>query len=130
MADPDIWTFYERLSDGDRARLTPRRRGLVAICDLRQEVNSGGFDSYFSYWGGNTASEALALLPTALGEEWAVLLREAMGRLGATYPTSENERTEIMDDLEGGAFEDLDDRFFALEAASQADARLSAMLDD
>ncbi len=29
--------------------------GIAAICDLRQEVNSGGFDSYFRYWGGDSA---------------------------------------------------------------------------
>jgi hypothetical protein len=59
---------------------------VAAICDLRQEVNSGGFDSYFRYWGGDSASDALRALPGILGTEWAKLLSAAMGFLGADYP--------------------------------------------
>jgi hypothetical protein len=64
-------------------------------------VNSGGFENYFRAWGGNSAGDALAALPTLLGHEWADLLRAAMGfwdlriqatltseATGSTKPTS------------------------------------------
>ncbi|WP_406051581.1 DUF4375 domain-containing protein [Kribbella sp. NBC_00889] len=52
MTTAGVWEFYEALVEGSRQDLTPVQRGVAAICDLRQEVNSGGFDSYFSHWGG------------------------------------------------------------------------------
>jgi len=48
VADVDLWQFYESLN-GARDGLSAQERGVAAICDLRQEVNSGGFDSYFRY---------------------------------------------------------------------------------
>lgn len=51
-----IWEFYEALGDQPRGELTPTMQGLGAVRDLRQEVNSGGFDSYFRYWGGDTGT--------------------------------------------------------------------------
>ena len=41
MGRVGIWEFYETLGDLPRGELTPLRQGLAAICDLRQEVNSG-----------------------------------------------------------------------------------------
>jgi hypothetical protein len=125
----DVWMFYEALAERSREDLTPLQRGVAAICDLRQEVNSGGFDGYFSYWGGDTAREALDVLPASLGEDWAALLREAMDLLGPTYPTEQSERETVLDDLDlSDAFGALDERFYALEASMNADARLSALL--
>jgi hypothetical protein len=129
MTTSDVWTFYEALADGSREALTPLQRGVAAICDLRQEVNSGGFDAYFSYRGGDTVREALTALPVSLGEGWAALLREAMDLLGPTYPADQSQRESLMDGLElHDAFEALDERFYALEASMDADGRLSAAL--
>jgi hypothetical protein len=50
MAGTDVWSFYELANDTDRARFSDVERAVLAICDLRQEVNSGGFDSYLRYW--------------------------------------------------------------------------------
>ena len=61
--------------------MTDRQRAVLAICDLRQEVNSGGFDRYFRHYGGSSAHEALSALPAVLGAEWAALFREAMDLL-------------------------------------------------
>ena len=80
----DVWDRYGQLADQEPAALTPAQRGLVAVCDLRQEVNAGGFDTYFRAWGGNSADVALAALPDLLGQEWADLLQSAMTLLGTT----------------------------------------------
>lgn len=63
MSPADVWDVYNTLSQHNRSSLNGDQRGLLAVCDLRQEVNSGGFDAYFRYWGGDSAPMALATLP-------------------------------------------------------------------
>jgi hypothetical protein len=126
----DVWDLYGQLADREPATLTPMERGLVAICDLRQEVNAGGFDNYFCAWGGNSAGAALAALPDLLGSEWAELLRSAMSLLGPSYPLDLDERADTLDRLDlGDRLSELDERFYALEAETDADARLNAYLE-
>lgn len=129
MTTTDVWEFYEAHVEGSRQDLTPIQRGVAAICDLRQEVNSGGFENYFSYWGGNTADEALAVLPTSLGADWAALLQDAMDLFGPNYPKDQSQRETLIEELDlYEAFGALDERFYALEASTDADARLAAVL--
>lgn len=125
----DVWTFYEQAADTDRSSLTDVQRAALAICDLRQEVNAGGFDAYFRYWGGNTAPEALAALPAALGDEWASLLNEAMQLLGPTYPSDPDTRADLLDQ-EGLStrLDALDTRYYELEGSVDADQRLNTFL--
>lgn len=129
MSTDDAWSQYEAFAEGDRSTLTPRQRDAFAICDLRQEVNSGGFDSYFRYWGGDTAKVALAALSDALGQEWATLLRDAMQALGPDYPADANARSDILEarDLDD-ALNDLDSRFYELEGATDADGLVDSYL--
>lgn len=125
----DLWEFYEARSETDRSSLPEQQRGILAILDVRQEVASGGFDSYFRYWGGNTAAEALHALPLVLGDEWEDVLREAMSVLGDPYPSDIGVRVARLE--EAGVEERmfvLDQRLSALEAASDADVRLAAAL--
>jgi hypothetical protein len=125
----DVWAFYNGHFDTDRSTLTEDERGLLAILDLRQEVASGGFDSYFSGWGGNTAVDALDALPAALGTEWADVLRDAMGLLGSPYPNDPDERYEILQSRDNEyELDALDARLNTLEATSDVDARLGAAL--
>lgn len=126
-ADP--WSFYESLGEGDRSALTEVEAQVAAICDLRQEVNSGGFDRYFSCSGGNTARMALAALPTVLGQDWADLLGSAMSLLGADYPIDPNVRQDhLASPGVHDALDDLDTAYFDLELAIDADALLAAHL--
>jgi hypothetical protein len=129
MPRDDAWSRYEAFGEGDRSTLTPRQRQVFAICDLRQEVNSGGFDSYFRHWGGDTASLALEALPEALGQPWATLLREAMQTLGPAYPADANARTAVLDirNLDD-AMHSFDSRYFELEEATDADRLIDAYL--
>jgi hypothetical protein len=126
----DVWQYYEEHQNADRAHLTAFERGVLAVCDLRQDVNSGGFDSYFRYGGGDTARDALRALPDSLGDSWAALLTEAMSIFGEEYPTNRDERERALD--AAGVEETLDDlaaRYFVLEGVDDADAKLTAYLD-
>lgn len=122
-----VWDAYADFGDQDRATLSIERQRLFAILDLRQEVNSGGFDGYFRYWGGDTAQIALAALPDSLGPAWVSLLTEAMALFGPEYPNDGEAREAIMDarDL-SDELEAFDARFYQLEGEVDADALLSS----
>lgn len=125
----DAWSFYQSIGARPRDRLSRTEREVAAICDLRQEVNSGGFDSYFRSWGGDSAGVALVCLPTVLGQEWADVLAAAMSLLGPVYPDDGDVRAELIERL--GVSSDLDaldERYFDLEASADADALVSAHL--
>jgi hypothetical protein len=129
MARVDVWEVYIELSARQRSTLNEAQRGLVAVCDLRQEVNSGGFDSYFRHRGGDSATDAEPALRQLLGQGWADLLRQAMELLGPDYPIDQASREARLDERDlDDQFETLDARYYALEASADADARLSAYL--
>ncbi len=129
MSEADVWNFYTSLGESDREQLNDVQREVAAICDLRQEVNSGGFDSYFRYWGGNTAPVALSALARILGAQWVELLREAMLLFGPEYPTDVDDRKqELGTGLHDSSLHALDDRFYALEESIDADGPLAAHL--
>jgi hypothetical protein len=109
--------------------LTKEEAEVAAICDLRQEVNSGGFDSYFRYWGANSAELALIALPTVLGQDWADLLRSAIAQFGTDYPVDVHLRERLLDGTSvSEALETLDARFLDLEASVDADSLLTVHL--
>lgn len=127
----DVWAFYEQYTESDRSSLSERERQVLAVCDFRQEVNSGGFDSYFRYFGGDTALTAMSALPRLLGSPWAELLGEAVALLGTPYPRDPDDRAEKLDGAELEAmWVDLDARFYKLEASANADARLADALNN
>lgn len=128
MAETDVWSFYESLGSGERSRLTQVEQEVAAICDLRQEVNSGGFDAYFRFWGGDTAEVAVSALGRVLGADWADVLSDAMARLGPVYPSAVQEREAALTAAVSEALHALDERYFALEGSVDADALLSAEL--
>ncbi|QOK24201.1 DUF4375 domain-containing protein [Janibacter indicus] len=129
MNSTDVWSFYEAIGEADRRGLTPQEEQVAAICDLRQEINSGGFDGYFRYWGGNTAPTALSGLRALLGEPWAALLEDALALFGDTYPSNQTHREELLDRLDlGDALDELDSRFYDLESSTDADERLTHAL--
>ncbi len=130
MGAVDAWSFYkEHGLERDRGGLGEVEIAVLAVLDLRQEVNSGGFDAYFRYWGGDTAPEALAALPRMLGAAWADLLRDAMALLGPDYPIDTNPRQERLDAAGiDDALDSMDRRFYDLEASIDADSLLTAFL--
>lgn len=129
MTTPHVWDFYEAIALKPRTGLTRTEQTVAAICDLRQEINSGGFDAYFRYDWGDTATVALEGIGSILGSEWHSLLAEAVSLLGETYPPDSQTRADLLDELEqDDELSALDDRFYALEASTDADELLSRAL--
>lgn len=128
MAEPDVWSFYESLGLGDRSHLSQVEQEVAAICDLRQEVNSGGFDVYLRYRGGDTAEVAARAIGRILGDGWADVLSDAMATLGPLYPRAADEREAMLTDAVCEALDGFDARYFDLEASIDADALLTAEL--
>ncbi|PUA80895.1 DMP19 family protein [Nocardioides currus] len=92
----DIRQLYEAYATSESRRpLRDEQRQLLAVCDLRQEVNSGGFDSYLRFWGADTASDALAIVGCALGEPWRQVLVEALDLFGTANPSTADERATV-----------------------------------
>jgi hypothetical protein len=65
-------------------RLSSIERKLLAVADLREEVNNGGFEQYFS----NAAGDRHALALLALREMGATPLTKAMQRALVVFPGS------------------------------------------
>ncbi|HMM95829.1 DUF4375 domain-containing protein [Phycicoccus sp.] len=123
----DIWQLYGAYATPESRRpLSDEQRQLLAVCDLRQEVNSGGFDTYLRFWGADTAPDALAIVEGALGEPWRQGLVEALDIFGTANPSTADERAEVLDDA--AEADDmlgmLDERFYELEGSQDADAAL------
>ena len=113
-------------------QLTPEQRTVFALNLLRTEVQSGGFDVYFRYAGGNHALDAMAGADL-LGPAWAALIREACRTMGDPYPTDIDERERVLERMEAEdpemrVHQDLDLRLYALEADEPADARIDAYI--
>jgi hypothetical protein len=111
-------------------RMTHEQRLVFAVNKLRQEVHSGGFDSYFRYSGGDTAllaHEAAEIL----GPQWVVLVETAIQAMGSPYPSDINERERVVDQLDVDSPQllgDLDQRWYALEAEQSADEHLDQFI--
>ncbi|MGH3712101.1 MAG: DMP19 family protein [Micromonosporaceae bacterium] len=128
-ADGAFWFVFEHLAEADlqdpsaMSKMTPEQRQVFALGMLRQEVNSGGFDAYFRYNGGNTALDAKDAAPL-IGPSWELVITEACNRVGHSYPTDQAVREASVDELterDPEAFERLDSAFYDLEADRPAD---------
>lgn len=73
--DADAWSVFNQLEGRDPSRLTTTERHLVALCCLRQEVNSDGFSGYFFHDHGDSAPVALEPCPTSSGERGPISSR-------------------------------------------------------
>lgn len=110
--------------------MTREQRLVFAINLLRQEVNSGGFELYFRYSGGNTgplALEAAALL----GPPWVALVRAALHTIGSPYPTDSGPREGVVGRLVEDSpqlLDDLDQRLSDLEVEHPADQLLDRFI--
>lgn len=64
MTSPDAWPLFDQLQLRDPASLTRDECLVLALGEVRTEVNSGGFDFYLRYpsrKNARTASEAADL---------------------------------------------------------------------
>lgn len=135
-ANGAFWYVFERLADAELSdpaalsAMTPEQRQIFAIGTLRQEVNSGGFDSYFRNNGGNTALVARDAA-NVIGQSWQLLIQDACNRFGDAYPTDQATREAAvvrMTVANPDVFERVDSAFYDLEADQPADDKLDAYI--
>ncbi|HZW41901.1 MAG TPA: DUF4375 domain-containing protein, partial [Agromyces sp.] len=97
---------------------------------LRQEVDSGGFDSYFRYTGGDTAALAVEGA-RLLSPQWSALIEDAYRSLGSPYPLDIHSREQILDRLEKEQPDLLtrfDERKYALESEEPLDDKVDTFI--
>jgi Domain of unknown function (DUF4375) len=123
------WLVYDHLAGtvlADPAApdlLNTDQNGLVAFYDLRTQVNSDGFEGYFSYDYGDDAPAALRMAGMLGAPGWHALIADAVALFGEAYPDDQDDRSERVDELaDASRFSAFDDRFYRLEADHQLDA--------
>ena len=123
------WSVVEHLLAVDAAgaltisELNHDQRVVFGLLFLEAEVNSGGFDVYFRYSGGDTVNYALEAA-ALLGPRWVELLSEAISLFGNDYPYDIDAREAALDRLnleQPAAIDSLTDRFYDLEADTDVD---------
>lgn len=130
------WVVFEQLMEQEIAdptaleRMTHEQRLVFALYYLRQEVNSGGFDAYFRYSGGNTAVLA-AEAARNVSPRWGQLVEDACRPFGSPYPADIDTRERVVESLAQGQpdlFESLDERLYELEAEVPVDDSVDAFI--
>lgn len=110
----------ERAYEESLVEFSRPQRLCLAIEWYRAEVNNGGHDQFYFNSTGIVWRDALAGF-TELGlDDFAAVLNESANRLGGDPPLDREERQTLMDAMEA-QFDDLDDRFYALEAKRRLD---------
>lgn len=79
-----VGALVYRIRAKPQERLSSIERKLLAVADLREEVNNGGFQQYFS----NAAGDRHALALLALQEMGATALTRVMQRALSVFPGS------------------------------------------
>ena len=103
--------------------LTTLQRQLVALGELRTEVNNGGFHQYFFNSAGNTARESIAAAKDVALTPLVDLLEQALALLGGRYTQERSERQDLLEELDNeDSFEPLDRECCRLEGALDLDA--------
>lgn len=129
MISPEPWTIFEQLQRRDSASLTSDERLVLALGEMRAEVNSGGFDFYLRYPSRKNAPAASEAARLAGFPALADLIREAIALVGRDVLDRDDEDAlydrleQVEDDLE-----DLDERFYDLEKTADLDTALSQLV--
>ena len=122
------WTVFELLANEEErdptsmARMSDEQRTVFTINMLRQEVNSGGFDSYFLSSSGDTAPIAAKTIGL-LGPRWSELVNDAMALFDQPYPVDPDVRRDRIDTFQD-ELDALDQRLYELESSTEADSKL------
>ena len=124
----DAWEAYERLVDLDPDIRSLQEQRLVALGELRADVNNGGFHQYFSNSAGDLVLEALHAARSVGAIEVASLIERALDVLHVEDPTDRDAREERLMKVDEEAFERLDEAYYALEGNSDLDEVMSQVL--
>ena len=124
------WAVYERLTGTPFEALPEGEQVLVALAEVRSEVNNGGFDQYFFNSAGDHALLAVSAARQAGVEDLAKLLEAAIALLGpGPFQTDRGLRHERLAGLPERALEPLDERYLALESSQDLDSAMDALVD-
>ena len=82
MNRPNAWTMFDQLQHRDPASLTRDERLVLAVGEIRTEVNSGGFDFYLRYPYRKNAPIAVEAARVAGCPALAALIEEAIALVG------------------------------------------------
>jgi Domain of unknown function (DUF4375) len=105
----------------------PRETGLVFAAHYCQsEVCSGGFEQLFWDPTGVLAPEAVEGFREIGLSQVASVIESAMNVLGPPYPRERDERKSRLSEVPEGAFDTLDETFFALVKSEQGGFRAAA----
>ena len=92
----------------------PRESGLIfAAHHCQSEVCTGGFEQFFWNPTGVLAPEAVDGFREIGLPQGAAVIEAAMELLGPRYPRDRGERKSRLSQVSAGAFDDLDETFFA-----------------
>lgn len=128
MGDVDPWAEFERLAQLDPAHLTHAQRRLLALGQLRADVNNGGFDQYFCNSAGDLVLDALDAAEASGITELVLLIRRALDLLRVQDPADREARQDALDDLCPEQFADIDDAYYALEASADLDSAMRGFI--
>ena len=129
MNRPNAWTMFDQLQHCDPPSLTRDERLLLALGEIRTEVNSGGFDFYLRHPYRKNAPIAAEAARVAGCPALAALIEEAIALVGRDELHLDHEDAlydrleQVEDDLA-----DLDQRFYDLEKTVDIDAALSELV--
>ena len=130
MHNPNAWAVFDQLQHGDPASLTRDERLVLALGEIRTEVNSDGFDFYLRYPPHReNAAIAVEAAREAGCPALAALIEEAIALVGRDVLLLDDEDAlydrleQVEDDLE-----DLDQRFYDLEKTADLDVALSRLV--
>ena len=124
----DPWAEYDQIALAERESLSADHLRLLAVGSPRTELNNGGFDQYFFNSAGDLVPIALGAAEEAGATELACLIRQALELLNVADPTNRTSRQEALRRLEPGDFQQLDEAYLALEAATDLDGLMRSVM--
>ena len=105
----------------------PRESGLMFAAHFCQsDVCSGGFEQFFWNPTGVLAPEAVEAFGEIGLPRLAAVIESAMDLLGPPYPRNRDERKSRLSQVPEGAFDDLDESFFALIKSEEGGFKAAA----
>lgn len=127
VIEPVYWVgnIYDSYGEYEAslARFSQEQRLMFALHWYRAEVNNGGHDQFYSNSTGIVWADALAAFEALELADGSDIVRESARRLGGS-PSFDREERENQLESSFADFEDLDERFYALEQDVDLDAAM------